>query len=241
MRALGWPSEALDLEWIDVPAPNGTRSSHPVICPALRDDPTNGWEKFESSLRGPHGDAQAFGQGFQTHFACPDDAGEHTVARMLHGESAATNNVDGLFTMVLNSLHSTSVTRDSKLVYSNVRKSDITDGTLEPLWARLAWSMNALAALTHPERDWAGRSFLYRGLPVGLPVARKWRAATGWLGIFQPSAEFPQPDADAMHVLALRGIPKWGLGLEPHESWCAVAHHDCLLFFKIQTLRLESV
>ena len=167
----------------------------------------------------------------------------HTV----HIDDAATHIVDCIFPLRGSAcIGSQPHVTPTKLVYTTVRKSDTTDPTLETLCARLAWSMNALAAGTHPEQEWAGRLSRRRGMPV----AGKCVQLRGDWEFFNQALNFPSPtDVDAAHVLLLRDIPKGGFGLEPHGSWRAVAHHAKrtlptlrdLCLFKIQTLRLERV
>jgi hypothetical protein len=79
---------------------------------------------------------------------------DRTCALGMHGDGAPTTKVEGLFTIAWNSLHAkpSSATKDSRFVFTVVKKSDVSNGVLKAVWDRLAWAMNALTESKFPDR-----------------------------------------------------------------------------------------
>ena len=157
VSALGFPSAAPEIEWIDVLTSRGLKPM-PIVCPIatfrkLAADAA----KFERAITGKPGEIRAFWEGLSGHSTCPEGVDDQTAAAGMHGDGAPTTKVDGLFSIAWNSLHATGTTKETRQLYAVIRKSDIIDGTLNTYWDRLAWSLNALQVGRIPARDWLGK------------------------------------------------------------------------------------
>ena len=160
-RSIGHPQNTSETEFI---GKGGFLRAHPILCPVATFEAIAEHEerKCQSMLRAPvDGDIEDRRQGSKNHPARPepDKIDENTLALGLHGDAAATNR--GLFKTKRNSVHPKSTTRDSRTTYTTIKKSDIGEGTIEALWDRVAWSINALEKGIIPMRD---RTSSHRGV-----------------------------------------------------------------------------
>ena len=134
--------------------------------------------RFNKTIRGEEGEAAAYWYGIRHHIIYKAIEvkvdPEHTLGLGLHGDGAPTNKTQSLFTIAWNSIHGRGTTRETRYVFTVVKKSDLVDGTLEALFDRLAWSMNALLEGRLPERDWRGQKLQQGGRQL---ATRGWKFA----------------------------------------------------------------
>ena len=97
-----------------------------------------------------------------------------TAPLAVHADGAPTNKADGVFTINWGSQTAEGPTIQKKLVFTCVKKSDLTDGTLEQLFDYFAWAMNALLEGRYPMLDWKGRKFKDAGRVI---KTRGWNCA----------------------------------------------------------------
>ena len=123
-----------------------------------------------------------------------------TLGFGIHGDAAPTHKTDGLFTISWNSVHGTGSTMETRYIYAVVKKSDLTDGTLEVYWERLAWAMNALADGKIPPMDWKGKKH-----PQPVVEAGRHDTGSGRLGILHLGVQVPQVGRRGGDVLGVQG------------------------------------
>ena len=135
----------------------------PILCPidtleALLKDPV----KFQKQMRGEDLNVEDLWYGLSGTKVFSANKMHINVNRSLaitlHGDGAPTTKADGLFTISWSSLHATGSTRHTKNIFTVVRKKDMGPGTLDALFNRLAWALNACCDGVMPERDWQGKS-----------------------------------------------------------------------------------
>ena len=107
-------------------------------------------------MLGPPGEVEAYWNGSRIQF-CTD----LSIPAATHGDGNPTTKVGNLFTQIWPSRTSQGPTIDTKFIYTVVKKSDLVDGTLELLWDRFAWAMDALLHGVVPE--WEGRKLTNAG------------------------------------------------------------------------------
>ncbi len=179
VAALGYPKDAPKLSWMEIPVAGGGVKPHPILCPidtleAHLKDP----EKFQKRLRGEDLNVQDLWYGLRG--AKVYEANERhidpsrSLAVTIHGDGAPTTKADGLFTISWSSLHASGNTRQTKNVFTVIRKKDIMPGTLDAVFSRLAWGLNACCDGVMPEQDWQGRQCPDRGRAI----AEGWRLVT---------------------------------------------------------------
>lgn len=162
VRAIGWPSSAPEIEWLDV-----GDISVPFVCPIdMMERLLEAGEADEGKRRhimGAPGDVEKYWSGLRavgnpvfTALSSNIDP-KLDLALGLHGDGAPTHKTEGLFTINWNSLHGEGSTEHTRHVCAVLKKSDVSDGSLAAVWDRLAWSMNCLAAGRIAERDWRGK------------------------------------------------------------------------------------
>jgi len=97
----------------------------------------------------------------------------YTIPVGLHGDAGAFSNNDSLFVFSWNSLVSQGTTRNTRYVITVLKKSLITEGTMEVVSKVMGWSFNVLLSGMHPSVDWEGRTLPERGEYL----AQRWRGA----------------------------------------------------------------
>jgi hypothetical protein len=166
VAALGWPEDAPDIKWIDIPkGPNKTMTPHPVVCPVetfakLYSKRRDLWNK---RIRGDAGACKAYWESLESHPIVSKhpilrkDNFENTIALGLHGDGAPLTKHESLFTIAWNSLHATGTTMQTCFVFSCITQIEMCEGTMEALWDYFAWAMNVLQTGLTPHRDWRDR------------------------------------------------------------------------------------
>ena len=263
VAALGYPENAPKLRWIDIPVAGGGVKPHPVLCPvdtfeALLKDPA----RFKKKLRGDDLNVEDLWYGlrrtkvFTANRQYIDTS--RSLAITLHGDGAPTTKADGLFTISWSSLHASGSTRETKNVFTVLRKKDIGPGTLDAIFERLAWGLNACCDGVMPDQDWQGKPCPDRGRII----ADGWRLVTVMLRgdweFYVQACDFPTPQsvpnmcwlckASPTHgpLVWTNGLPTagWRGTLRSHEQWLAelaASRKRIPAVFKIKTLRLEGV
>ena len=177
-RAVGYPKTATPITYIDIPTASGGKS-HPILDPsdqfsrAVKDT-----KMFKRKLAGGADEIPIFWNGVKHHplylEIAPQINLEKSFPFWIHGDGAPTNKVDGLFTVSFGSMLARGATAKSRFIFTVVRESDITDGTLEVIFDYLAYSLNMLVTGVYPE-------FQFNGLPHRLAGKNLdldgWRAA----------------------------------------------------------------
>lgn len=263
VAALGYPEKAPRISWIELPVAGGGLKPHPILCPidtleALLKDP----DKFEKHMRGEDFNVQDLWYGLRatTVFAANEMHinTSRSLAITIHGDGAPTTKADGLFTISWSSLHASGSTRHTKNIFTVVTKKNIGPGTLDALFSRLAWALNACCDGLMPEHDWQGRQCPDRGRVI----ADGWCLVTimlrGDWEFFTQICNFPTwtsvPNmcwlCNASPTLGplvwTNGLASagWRSTMRSHEQYVAklLADGEPLpAVFKIKTLRLEGV
>ena len=164
MRALGWPKEAPEFVWLEVNTPRGKRS-HPIVCPirmfeSLR---SSNPRRFQKTIIGSRKALEEFWEGLKGHPIYEKNKRfintNSTVGLLLHGDGAPTHKCDGLYTLSFSSATCEGSTKESCYVMTVIKKSDLSDGTLDEIFKYLVWAFNALAKGRWPPLDWNGRPY----------------------------------------------------------------------------------
>ena len=175
VSAFGYPTKAPELEWIEIPYKNGQTVPHPFLCPLkwvqkVVDSP----EIFVDIMSGPPGDITDFWYNLRNSPLYPHGvAGDKTIAASIHGDSAPTTDVDGLYLFSWSSFHASGSTIAKKIPITVVKSSDVSAETMKTLANRIAWSFNALSSGLMPNQDWLGRD----QPDAGSQLCKGWRVA----------------------------------------------------------------
>ena len=155
------PGIEAEIDFIDVPGIENL----PVCCPIKYVEALvqGDQERCRKVLTGQRNENVKFGRQLNGHPMCPTTWDENSFALGMHGDGAATTNTEGLFTISWNSLHGRGTTAETKFVFACIKKSEMVPGTLEKIFDRLAWSMNALCEGVLPPRDWKGKPIKHAG------------------------------------------------------------------------------
>ena len=81
----------------------------------------------------------------------------------LHGDAGAFSKQDNPFCLSWNGLFGEGQTKFKRYVFTVIKKSDMTEGTLDAILRILAWSLNAMLAGVTPSTDWLGRALTSGG------------------------------------------------------------------------------
>ena len=115
-----------------------------------------------------------------------------TVPLGMHGDGGSCSKNDFLFTISWNSLLGSGITMRKRFVFTAIRKSQLTSGTLDSIWKVFAWSMNQLVRGEWSDTDW-------KGAPTGRggeKLADNWRGALiqvrGDWEFYMQAFHFPQ-------------------------------------------------
>ena len=263
VAALGYPEKAPRLSWIEIPVAGGGVKPQPILCPidtleALLKDPV----KFQKHMRGEDLNVEDLWYGLSGTKVFTANKMHINVTRSLaitlHGDGAPTTKADGLFTISWSSLHASGSTRHTKNIFTVVRKKDMGPGTLDTLFNRLAWALNACCDGLMPEHDWQGKPCPDHGREI----ADGWRLVTimlrGDWEFFTQVCNFPTWSSVPNMCWMCNASPTigplvWTNGLAT-AGWRATmrSHEQCVTklladgvalpaVFKIKTLRLEGV
>ena len=263
VAALGYPEKAPKLSWIEIPVAGGGVKPQPILCPidtleALLTDP----EKFQNHLRGEDLNVQDLWYCIRDTKVYAANAMHINVSRSLavtlHGDGAPTTKADGLFTISWSSLHASGSTRHTKNIFTVVRKKDMGPGTLDTLFNRLAWALNACCDGLMPEHDWQGKQCPDHGRVI----ADGWRLVTlmlrGDWEFFTQVCNFPTWKSVPNMCWLCNASPTigplvwtdglatagWRATMRSHEQYVAKLLADGVALpavFNIKTLRLEGV
>ena len=255
-RSVAMPAEAPPIDFINLPGVQ----NQAICCPvnyfeslACGDE-----DRFSKVLLGKPGANINFWEQLQGQPTCPEDVDSRTLALGVHGDGAAITNTQGLFTISWNSLHASDVqTQENRCIFACIRKSLIQPGTLEKVFDRLAWSLNALSTGKLPERDWKGK----RLKNAGHVLAQGWKGkciqVRGDWEFYCQALQFPSPTSVPCMCWRCRASPEgrlrwtavddhaeWRRTLQTHATYLArlVAEgRELPSLFKVLDLKLEGV
>ena len=263
IAAMGYPETAAEIDWIRVPDQKGEMQSHPILCPIkviekmIQDEP----EKFNKVLRGVDGDIATFWRNMRGHTIYRKNASiintTKSMAGSIHGDGAATTNVDGLFTVSWSTFHGSGSTKDTRQVFTVLKKAAMGKESLEVIWKRLAWSFNALAEGRIPLLNWEGKPCPDAGRLIG----KGWKLAViairGDWEFYTQACHFPTSTSVPNMCWQCNASPHghlcWGRGdcrapwratLRSHEQYLASLAAQGLqppAIFEIKTVRIEGV
>ena len=260
VSAFGYPTKAPELEWIEIPYKNGQTVPHPFLCPLkwvqkVVDSP----EIFVDIMSGPPGDITDFWYNLRNSPLYPHGvAGDKTIAASIHGDSAPTTDVDGLYLFSWSSFHASGSTIAKKIPITVVKSSDVSAETMKTLANRIAWSFNALSSGLMPNQDWLGRD----QPDAGSQLCKGWRVANialrGDWEFIQVFNGFPSPTSVPNMCWKCKASPHsgelcwtrhsmqagWRRTLRTHDSWVQEVRDrggELPAIFQIRTLRLEGV
>eukprot|EP00959_Pyramimonas_sp_CCMP1952_P277674 5804323-Pyramimonas_sp.AAC.1 len=133
VSAFGYPTKAPELEWIEIPYKSGKVVAHPFLCPLKWVEKTvDSPDLFEDIMCGPPGDITDFWYNLRNTPLYPADvAGDKTIASSIHGDSAPTTDVDGLYLLSWSSFHASGSTIDKKIPNTVVKSSEVSAETLK--------------------------------------------------------------------------------------------------------------
>lgn len=263
MKAIGYPKSAPDIEWIELPTKDGRCQPHPVMCPLRWFEKlvANYPSKFRDFVLGSDGCVAEFWRSMGDHVIVASNRDRLDFQRSIpcttHGDGAPTNKVEGLFTISWSSMLGLGATKDTRHIFTVIQKNTMGPETLDVLFARFAWSFNALATGIMPRKDWKGNK-LEDG---GRVLANGWRLAMiglrGDWEFFCQACKFPSsvstprmcwmcnasPDGPLCWAKHDQDAP-WRSTLQSHESYLArlaAEGHKKPNIFLVRTLRLEGV
>jgi hypothetical protein len=263
LSTIGYPPKAPPIEWVDVPCKGGRSRPLPIVCPiALVESMLQHDEKrFVDTIRGEDLDIPSFWYHMRAHPCFLRNKShidtEKSIAIKIHGDGAPTNKVEGLFTVSWSSLHGRGATVLTRQVFAVVPKSWIGSATLDVVFRRFAWSMNALTDGVMPDTDFLGR----RCIDAGRELASGWKVVPTFLAgdweFYQNVCHFPGPQNVPEMCPWCRASPregplcwtttsqtaKWRSTMKTHDSYLADCERTgtpvCDLF-NCKTLCLEG-
>ena len=264
VRAIGYPTSAPEIDWIEIPDKSGHMVAHPVVCPLkwLEKLLFHDEARFNRVLRGTPSEVEGFWRHLSGHIIRTSNESrldvERSIPCSIHGDGAPTTRVEGLFTISWSSMVGQGSTKDTRHVFTVIQKSSIGPDTLDMLFRRMAWSFNALAAGRMPQRDWKG----LRTIPdPGRILASGWRLATialrGDWEFFCQVCGFPAANSVPNMCFVCNASPdgplRWTRGDEAAPWRSTLRSHEAYLgqlrarseqvpgIFGIRSLRLEGV
>ena len=198
--AFGLPRGATDIDWIDLPMLGGRHVAHPFLLPhrffasllCARED------MFRSTISGPDGACRQFWEAIREtafvakHPALPESLWQRIVPLGVHADAGAFSHQDSLYAISWNSLVGGGQTLTKRFLFTVLRKSEMSEDTLDAALRIMSWSFNILIEGVTPSVDWAGRPL--RG--GGEQLAGSWRGALcqvrGDWAFFKECFHFPQ-------------------------------------------------
>lgn len=264
VRAIGYPAAAPEIDWVEIPGKSGDTLSHPIVCPLKWSEKLliSDEDRFHKVVRGSPGEVEEFWNnlaGNVVRTANEDRLDlQRSIPCSIHGDGAPTTKVESLFTISWSSFLGRGSTKETRHVFTVIQKSDIGPNTLDVLFQRLAWSFNALAAGSMPQRDWKG---LRSNEQHGRALANGWRPIVvclrGDWEFFCQVCRFPtwtstpnmcficnaSPHGPLRWTRGDEGAP-WRNTMKSHESYLALlqARFERIpSLFAIRSLRLEGV
>ena len=262
LRAIGWPSRAPKLKYIELPFVDG-KKQHPVFDPAdfFQHMEKNCPEWFQKGIVGEEGEVEKFWAGMRgtprtTHLEDDRDL-TRTIPLGMHADGAPYSKTDSVFTVCWSSLTGSGATLGTRLIITVMRKCEMMPETLEELFKYMAWSFNSLHHGVWPEDDW-------RGLPLGGKKSGS-RIAGAWIAsmiqirgdweFYSDALSFPRWNQDGCCFMctASRSDParlytdrngRWRHELRDHQGFVALLRERGKKpseIFKIFGLRMESV
>ena len=179
-RRVGYPSKAPPVTYLELPSSDGFLHVHPIVCPVntLEALVQKDEARFKATVLGEDGALSAYWEGM-LHKPIYTDVKDHidtnfSIPASFHGDGAPTTKVEGLVTISWGSTIVTGPTKHVRYVYTVVKKTDFSDGTLEALLDYFAWTGNVLSTGTWPCHDWKGRPHPKAGQPIN---TKGWRIA----------------------------------------------------------------
>jgi len=169
-------------------------------------------EMFRSTIAGPDGACRQFWEAIRDtafvaiHPALPENMWQRIVPRGLHADAGAFSHQDSLYTISWNNLVGTGQTLTKRFLFTVLRKSEMSEDTLDAALRIMSWSFNILIEGVTPSVDWVGRPL--RG--GGQPLAGSWRGALcqvrGDWAFFKECFHFPPVEWCSTHVLDVSGF-----------------------------------
>lgn len=156
----GMPQGAPAFTWFSVPTKHGP-VKHPFLLPHLwfqslyRSAP----EHWATSIVRFAEDARNFWESMKdtafvkNHPHLPRSNWSRIVPFGMHGDGGAFSKQDSLYIFTWNSLLGTGSTRCKRFMFTIMKKSLMTEGTLDAIFKLFSWSMNVLLTGLTPERD----------------------------------------------------------------------------------------
>jgi hypothetical protein len=168
LRAIGWPSRAPKLKYIELPFVDGNKQLHAKIVAFKKVAGETANEKFCGYLSEEINkllvSADKIYKSIETTntTSCKDPAVMivRTIPLGMHADGAPYSKTDSVFTVCWSSLTGSGATLGTRLIITVMRKCEMMPETLEELFKYMAWSFNSLHHGVWPEDDW-------RGLPLG--------------------------------------------------------------------------
>ena len=256
LKAVGLPDEAPEIDFIDIPGVQ----NQAICCPIKYFESLvcGDESRFKTVLCGKPKANVEFWDQLHGHPTCPEDVDANTLALGIHGDGAAISNTQGLFTISWNSLHPKGVqTQENRNIYACIRKSQIVPGTLEKIFDRLAWSLNAISEGKLPERDWKGKPLKNAGRILAKGWKGKLIQVRGDWEFYCQALQFPTSTSVPRMCWICQASPEgrlkwsnctdnadWRLTLESHATYLArliAEGKELPSLFKILTLKLEGV
>lgn len=262
VAAFGRPKGTPDFTWVSIPTARGN-IVHPFLLPhewfrCLFLEAPRTWE---NCVTGPDGAALEFWKSMKdTAFASAHPVLERkdwarSIPLGLHGDAGAFSKQESVYLFTWNSLLGAGSTSAKRFVFTLLKKSDVTAGTLDEIMRIFAWSMNSLLTGIVPRVNW-----------LGLPVASTDDyIAGGWKGVFTQVRGDWQFMCELFKFPAWNGaenmcwickasnkIPEliftdcrlcagWRRTMRTHESYVADVSELPVLFLKATGFRLECV
>ena len=115
---------------------------------------------WENSVRGPEGAALAFWESMRDtpfvarHPKLRREEWHKTIPLGLHGDAGSFSKQESVYLLTWNSLLGTGTTVARRFVFTVVKKSQLTEGTVDESLNLFAWSANALLTCKHPTNNW---------------------------------------------------------------------------------------
>jgi hypothetical protein len=161
-KVFGEPYGSPGMDWIEIPIKGKPKALHPVFWPHkfFQAMAANRPDIWANRIRGVEGAARQFWTQMEqsdfviNHPFLPSASYDNIIPLGFHGDGGSFNKQDSLFALSWNSLLGTGPTIQSKFLFTVVRKSEMTQITLDTLIRAFSWSCNVLLSGETPHSNW---------------------------------------------------------------------------------------
>ena len=203
--ALGMPLGAPAMQWVRLPLANRKSSLYPVLMPHrfFQQLYLEQGNTFHAAILGGCDDVHDFWESPSgKQLAAEHPVLQHRRRHLLHktvplglyGDGGQFNKQDSLYVITWNSLVGLGTTSEKKMIFTIIKKSQLTPETWDKLWEIFAWSVNVLLHGREPETDHLGHPLDSSGSPLADDFSGCCIQIRGDWAFFSEVLHFPRPN-----------------------------------------------